>query len=128
MKKKSASKCPICGKAVGLFRNGCTIHADGASGRCKERGAWEKRKVRLDEIKQGPIRHQELPSFLLDIIRWTYEVVGRYLKPTLEQWETGFMRDLHVDREVIFWHQTAFAFITYHLRRQLPLRSPEEEL
>jgi hypothetical protein len=37
------------------------------------------------------------------------------------------MRDVNVVSEVGYWHQVAFAFITYHQRRYLPLRSVQEE-
>jgi hypothetical protein len=85
--------------------------------------------VSLADIQlDGPIRHPELSPFLLGIIGWTYRVVGRYVRPTLEQWELGFMRDMHPDREVAIWHRLAFAFVTYHRRRDLPLRSRPEEL
>jgi hypothetical protein len=91
-------------------------------------GKWEKTKVKLGQLQPGPILHKTLPECLLDIIRWTYKVVGRYIQPTLEQWELGFMRDMHVKHEVHFWHRAALAFITYHRRRNLPLRSDAEEI
>jgi hypothetical protein len=53
--------------------------------------------------------------------------VGRYIRPNLEQWELGFMRDLHVTQEVLFWHRLGFAFIRYHRRLNVPLRSDKEE-
>jgi hypothetical protein len=114
-------RCPICGKL-------CRVAADGKSGYCKStKKNWERKKVPVSEIKPGPIRHAELPDFLLGVIRWTYSIVGHYIQPTLEQWELGFMRDMNVTKEVIFWHRLAFAFIAYHRRRNLPLRSDAEE-
>jgi hypothetical protein len=65
----------------------------------------------------GAIRHEELPAFFLDLARWSHAVVGRYLHPTLEKWELGFMRDMHADREILLWHRLAFAYITYYSRK-----------
>jgi hypothetical protein len=114
-------RCPLCGKI-------CRVAVDGKSGYCEtKKKHWKTEMVRLDKLQPGPIQHPTLPDSLLDIIRWTYDVVGHYVQPTLEQWELDFMRDMNVAREVVFWHRTAFAFITYHHRRNLPLRSDEEE-
>jgi len=117
-------RCPICG-------NLCRVAADGQSGYCKStKKRWEKKEIPVSELKKlepGPILHSELPEFLLGVIRWTYSIVGRYVQPSLEQWELGFMRDLHVTQEVIFWHRLAFAFISYHRRQNLSLRSEAEE-
>jgi hypothetical protein len=82
----------------------------------------------LRNIKPGPIQHRDVPPFLLDIMQWTYKIVGHYVQPTLEQWELGFMRDVHIEQEVAYWVRLAHAFISYHERRKLPLRSDDEEL
>ena len=114
-------QCPICG-------NVCRVAADGRSGYCERLNKpWTKETIPLSEVQPGPIVHPTLPAFLLGIIRWTYLIVGRYIQPTLEQWELGFMRDLHVEREVCYWHRLAYAFITYHRRRGLPPQSDEIE-
>src|SRR5262249_50890446 len=116
-----SKRCPICKKI-------CIVATSGKKGYCKTmRKHWEKRVVSPSEIGPGRIQHPELPTLLLDIIRWTYKVVGHYVQPTLEQWELGFMKDMHVAREVSFWHRLAFAFLTYHRRRGLSLRGDDEE-
>ena len=118
MKKK---RCPIREKT-------CSIASDGQSGFCKTtKQQWQVRMLRKCDIAPGVIQHTELPDYLLDLIRWTYTVVGRYVRPTLEQWELGFMRDVHVEREVMFWLRTAYAFVTYHRRHNFGLRSDTEE-
>jgi hypothetical protein len=111
----------MCGKL-------CRVAADGKSGYCEtEKKHWRHRVVPASEIRPGPIQHEHLPDLLQDISRWTFSVVGRYVVPTLEQWELGFMRDVHVEREVLNWHRLAFAFITYHRRKGLARRSDDEE-
>ena len=53
--------------------------------------------------RPGPIRHESLPPDLLGQIRAVYDVIGPYLGMTLEEFEIGFMRDMHPEREVALW-------------------------
>jgi hypothetical protein len=120
-KGNDSNPCPICGKT-------CTVAADGKSGHCNTMNqSWHREMVPVSELKPGPIQHANLPDFLLDLIRWTYKVVGHYIQPTLEQWELGFMRDLHVAGEVMFWFRVSHAFITYHRRKGMVVRSVDKE-
>jgi hypothetical protein len=80
----------------------------------------------LANFQPGPIRRPNLSEFQKGIMAWAFAVVGHYLIPTLEQWELGFMRDSS-DQEVNVWHRLAFAFVDYHRKRGLALRSREEE-
>jgi hypothetical protein len=83
-----------------------------------------------------PLRHKRIPTELLPIVRWTYEVVGHHMLPTLEQWElimmtawAGYRPRIHnLSAYIIDWHYKTFAFITYHVRRGLPLRDRAAEL
>jgi hypothetical protein len=120
-KADDSNPCPVCGKD-------CSVAADGKSGYCETMNQnWHEEMVPVSELKPGPIQHAELPDFLLDLIRWTYKVVGLYVQPTLEQWELGFMRDLHVAGEVMFWFRVSHAFITYHRRKRMTIRPADEE-
>ncbi len=65
-------------------------------------------------LHPGPIRHETLAPELLEIVRSIYEVVGPYLNTTLEQFEIGFMRDVHPEDEVAIWCNIAAAWIDYH--------------
>jgi len=82
--------------------------------------------VPTNELRKGPVRH-ELDGFMVDVARWSYKVVGHYVARTLEEWELDFMRDAVPEQEIGIWHRIAFAFITYHKRNGLLLRSDEEE-
>ena len=55
------------------------------------------------ELRSGPIRHDSLPPELLEHVRAVFDVVGPYLNTTLEQFEIGFMRDMHPEDEVAIW-------------------------
>jgi hypothetical protein len=139
MVKKANGKCPICGRPV--LVSGCRVSADGRAGHCKskkriklpggktrsEGGRWERKKVRAAELEPGPLQHKSIPEPLAGLVRGTFPLVGRYIQPTLEQWEVGFMRDVHIGREIRIWAVVAGAFLTFHRRRNLPLRADEEE-
>jgi hypothetical protein len=40
---------------------------------------------------------------LLDQIKAVFDVIGPYIHMTLEQFEIGFMRDMHPEGEVALW-------------------------
>jgi hypothetical protein len=65
-------------------------------------------------LRLGPIRHKLLPPDLLGQIRAAYDVIGPYIDMTLEQFEIGFMRDMHPEREVALWCGIAKAWLAYH--------------
>ena len=65
-------------------------------------------------LRLGPIRHESLPPDLLGQIRAVYDVIGPYVGMTLEQFEIGFMRDMHPEREVALWCRIAKAWLAYH--------------
>ena len=66
------------------------------------------------ELKPGPIRDESLPPELLEHVQAIYDVVGPYFDMTLEQFEIGFMRDAHPEREVAVWCSITAAWIAYH--------------
>jgi hypothetical protein len=51
---------------------------------------------------------------LLDQIRTVFDVIGPYITMTLEQFEIGFMRDMHPQREVALWFNITKAWLAYH--------------
>lgn len=66
------------------------------------------------DILPGPIRRDSLPPNLLHHIKAVFDVIGPYLGTTLEQFEIGFMRDLHPENEVVMWCSITSAWIAYH--------------
>jgi hypothetical protein len=67
-----------------------------------------------EKIQGGPIRQKTLPPGLLDLIGQVYDAIGPYLDMNLEQFEVGFMRDTHPEREVAVWCFITRAWFTYH--------------
>ena len=74
----------------------------------------ERREVDPRTLRPGPIRNESLPSELLDRIKAVFDVVGPYINMTLEQFEVGFMRDMHPEREVALWCGITTAWLNYH--------------
>src|SRR5262249_26074349 len=65
-------------------------------------------------LRPGPIRHESLPSELLDQIKAIFDVIGPYIAMPLEQFEIGFMRDLYPQSEVARWCRITKAWLAYH--------------
>jgi hypothetical protein len=66
------------------------------------------------QLRPGPIRNESLPPELLDQIKAVFDVIGPYIDMTLEQFEIGFMRDLHPESEVALWCHITKAWLAYH--------------
>jgi hypothetical protein len=66
------------------------------------------------KLRPGPIRKESLPPELLDQIRAVFEVIGPFINMTLEQFEIGFMRDMHPESEVALWFRITKAWLAYH--------------
>ena len=74
----------------------------------KKKKHKEYRMVPVNEIQPGPLRHKKGLSALLEqIARMLYSKVGHFVYPSFEQWEIGFMRDMHPWREVLIWEAIA---------------------
>ena len=113
----SRKSCPVCGT------NSCRIAADGNSGYCKRDGPWKVIHCMPKDLVQGPIRHEKLSPESLATARSTYQDVGRYLYPSFEQWELGFLRDCHPERELRIWTKISIAFNDFLARSG---RNPEQ--
>jgi hypothetical protein len=74
----------------------------------------EPEYVDPSQLRPGPIRHESLPPDLLGLIKAIYDVIGRHIDMTLEQFEIGFMRDMHPEREVALWCGIAKAWLAFH--------------
>ncbi len=65
------------------------------------------------KLKPGPIRHESLDEADQAIARFTFAVLGHFQCPTFEQWELGFLRDMHPRRELVIWLRFSIAFLRY---------------
>ena len=67
-----------------------------------------------NQLQPGPIRHESLSPELLDHEKAVFDVIGRYLGTTLEQFEVSLMRDANPEDEVVIWVSITAAWIAYH--------------
>lgn len=74
----------------------------------------EPEHVDPKQLRPGPIRNESLPLELLDQIKAIFDVIGPYIGTTLEQFEIGFMRDMHPESEVALWFRITKAWLAYH--------------
>jgi hypothetical protein len=74
----------------------------------------EPEYVDLSQLRPGPICHDSLPPALLQQIKAVFDVIGPYIGISLEEFEIGFMRDMHPESEVSLWCRIAKAWLAYH--------------
>lgn len=79
------------------------------------------------KLRPGPIRNESLPPELLEQIKAVFDVIGPYIGMTLEQFEIGFMRDMHPESEVALWCSITAAWLAYHEKFVGDETLPEEE-
>jgi len=79
------------------------------------------------QLRPGPIRNESLPPEMLEQIKAVFDVVGSYLDTTLEQFEIGFMRDMHPESEVAVWCSIAASWLAYHEKYLSDKTLPNEE-
>jgi hypothetical protein len=87
----------------------------------------EPEHVDLSQLRPGPIRHASLPPALLEQIQAVFDVIGLYTGMTLEQFEAGFMRDMHPESEVALWCRITKAWLAYHEDFLQNQTQPDEE-
>lgn len=51
---------------------------------------------------------------MLEKIKSVFDVIGPYIGMTLEQFEIGFKRDMHPEKEVVLWCNITAAWLAYH--------------
>jgi hypothetical protein len=87
----------------------------------------EPENVNPKELRPGPIRNESLPPQLLEQIEAVFGVIGQYIDMTLEQFEIGFMRDIHPESEVALWCSITAAWLAYHEKYLNDEALPDEE-
>lgn len=79
------------------------------------------------KLRPGPIRNDSLPPEMLEQIGAVYDVIGPYIGMNLEQFEIGFMRDMHPQSEVALWCSITAAWLAYHEKYLNDETLPDEE-
>jgi hypothetical protein len=73
----------------------------------------ETKVFKISDLVPGPIRHDELPSDLVDRVKNFKEVLGDVEPSSLEGTIENFQRDMHPEREVEVWERIARAYKDY---------------
>ena len=87
----------------------------------------EPREVDPKQLRPGPIRNESLSPELLERIKAVFDVIGPYMNMNLEQFEIGFMRDMHPESEVALWCSITAAWLAYHEKYRGDEALPDEE-
>jgi hypothetical protein len=72
-----------------------------------------KQRRRVDELKPGPIRHQQLPPALVARIEWLRLTLEEVYPQSMPEWLDGFQRDLNPEPEVVWWERLAHCYVEY---------------
>jgi hypothetical protein len=87
----------------------------------------EPEHIDPSQLRPGPIRNESLPPELLDQIKAVFDVIGPYIGMTLEQFEIGFLRDMHPESEVALWCSITAAWLAYHEKFLSDVMLPDED-
>ena len=87
----------------------------------------EPEYVDLSKLRTGRIRNESLSPELLEQIRAVFDVIGPFIAQSLEQFEIGFMRDMHPESEVALWFRITKAWLAYHEDFLANKTLPDEE-
>src|SRR6266851_1639464 len=60
-------------------------------------------RLRPEDLKPGPIRHQQLPPELMTRIESLRSTLDEVYPMSMGEWLDGFQRDAHPEQEVIWW-------------------------
>ncbi len=78
-----------------------------------------EKRVKLDELKPGPIRHEELPPALVTRIESLRLTLDEVYPQSREKWLDGFQRDVNPEPEVVWWERLAQCYVEYSRRNKL---------
>lgn len=79
--------------------------------------------LRPDDLKPGPIRHQQLPASLIARIEALHSTLESVYPLSMAEWLDGFQRDAHPEGEVLWWERLARCYVEYISRKEL---NPEQ--
>jgi hypothetical protein len=123
---RSIEPAPSRSRGVGALRIGITRKELELMNREQRRKVLPlTRTVRLSDLLPSPVRREPDPAWRADIevIRTTFADV----KPmTTEEWEEGFCRDLHPEREIAMWVGMVATYRRIITRRSFTLRERKE--
>ena len=84
------------------------------------------KRVKVADLKPGPLRHLTLPPTLVTRIRQLHAVFHEFDGQPIEEWLSDFQRDFRPEREVRIWEGMASAYNTFIAGKNLPPEVREE--
>ena len=83
------------------------------------------KRVRLDQLKPGPIRHPALSPLLIARIKSVRSTLDEVFFQSLEQWLDGFQRDADPESEIAWWERLARCYTGYTSKHELNLKQKQ---
>ena len=77
------------------------------------------RQRRPEDLKPGPIRHEQLPPSLIARIEYVRSTLEEVYPQSMDAWLDGFQRDAHPEGEVLWWERLARCYVEYISRKEL---------
>jgi hypothetical protein len=74
-------------------------------------------RIKLEDLKPGPIRRTTLPPELLSRVETLRSVLADVCPISGEQWRDNLQRDLNPEQEVLWWERLAGCFTGFVARR-----------
>jgi len=78
-----------------------------------------QQRLRPEDLKPGPIRHEQLPAALIARIGSVRQVFAEVYPLSMAEWRDGFQRDAHPEQEVQWWERLARCYVEYISQKQL---------
>jgi hypothetical protein len=75
--------------------------------------------LRPDDLKPGPIRHEQLPPSLIARIEALRSTLQDVYPMSMAEWLDGFQRDAHPEPEVQWWERLARRYVEYISQKEL---------
>jgi hypothetical protein len=72
-----------------------------------------RKRIKLSNLKEGPIRHTELPAALVARIKAYKRILDDADPTTLEQAIDNFKRDSNPENELVIWERIASTYQLY---------------
>lgn len=118
-------KLCILGMALGLVVGGIGLYKSRSRNPSPPPAATTQ-WVKASELQPGPLLRDELTPEQLRRIAAIRQVLAQVEQSSPEEFNDGFKRDLHPDRELAVWEHIAKTYQTYTERHQLSLAAKKE--
>ena len=76
-------------------------------------------RVKPEDLKPGPIRHEQLPPSLIARIEALHATLQEVFPMSMAEWLDGFQRDAHPGGEVLWWERLARCYVEYAQHQEL---------